>query len=211
MAIQISLVNNSICLPLDDGAFHVYMAVPFSLIAHFDPSIIQYRPRRCWFAALFGQGRSPGGKAAELALFRLRTISQQLSGLLFGREEAVKYVVASCDADDWEHLGSSNFHWTFFLGAEDNDDARVLVFKANEKLVQGSIQFSGEELGEKEKAAWKAGWRNLVKTCERLDSYSTPLEREMWDKNSVLHRQLQDKMPTSLDEKESFESSCHKG
>jgi hypothetical protein len=202
-AIPVSLANSEIRLPLEVGAFHVHMTIPFSLIRHFDPSTIQCKPRNPWVARLFGQGYSLSSRAVKLAIRHLRQISQQLSGLLFGREEPVQFTVASCDADNWEHLSGSNFYLTFLVGAEDNGNARVLVFEANEKLVQGSIHFFGEELGEKEKAAWTAGWMNLVMPYERPDSYSTPLEREMLNKNRVLHRHYKAKVPSSLDEKES--------
>ncbi|KAF8846408.1 hypothetical protein BDZ45DRAFT_682537 [Acephala macrosclerotiorum] len=121
-AIPVSLADSSIRLPLEDGAFHVHMTIPFSLIGHFDPSIIQYRPRNTWVARLFGQGRNLSTKTVELAGRHLRQISQQLNGLLFGREEPVRLAVASCDADNWEHLGGSNFLWSFFVGAEDSSN-----------------------------------------------------------------------------------------
>lgn len=181
----VSLADSSIRLPLEDGAFHVRMRIPFSIIWHFDPSISQCRPRKPWVAKLFGQCDSLPFKTVKLAIRHLFQISQQPSGLLFGREEPVRFSVASCDVDNWEHLGSSNFLLTFSVGAEDNGNTRVLVFEANEKLVRGSIHFSGEEFGEKEKAAWTAGWTDLVKPCGRPDSFLTPLEREMRDENLV--------------------------
>ena len=109
----------------------------------------------------------------------------------------------SCDADNFEQLGASNFHLTFFAGSEDNGNIRLLVFDANEKLVHGSIHFSGEELGEKEKAAWTEGWMNLP--CQKSEMFSTPFEfdPEMVNKNLVLHQHYTAKVPGSLDEKES--------
>lgn len=95
----------------------------------------------------------------------------------------------SCDADNFEQLGASKFHLTFFAGSEDNSNIRLLVFEANEKLIHGSIHFSGEELGEKEKAAWTEGWMdrmNLVKSRQRSEMFSTPFDHEMWNKNLVL-------------------------
>jgi hypothetical protein len=123
--------------------------------------------------------------------------------LLFGREEPVLYAVASCDANSFKQLGGSNFHWTFFVGSEDSGNIRLLVFEANEKLVYGSIHFSGEELGEKEKAVWTEGWMNrmnLVQSCQRPETFSTLSNPEMENKNFVLNQHCGAKMPRSLDE-----------
>jgi hypothetical protein len=109
--------------------------------------------------------------------------------LLFGSKERVRYSNGSWDADDWEQLGGSNCHLSFFVGAEDSSNIRLLDFEAHEKLVQGSIHFSGKELGEKEKAAWTEGWMNLVQPYQKPDEvFSTPLDCEMMNKNHVLHQ-----------------------
>lgn len=68
-------------------------------------------------------------------------------------------------------------------------------------MVQCRIRFFAEELGEKRRAVWTTGWMNQVKTCEVSDLYSTPLEREMWNKNLFLQEQLEGKVPSSLDKK----------
>ncbi len=100
---------------------------------------------------------------------------------------------------------------TFFVGAEDSGDIRLLVFEAQEELVQGSIHFSGKELGEKEKAAWTEGWMNQVQLYQRPDETdSTPLDCEMMSKNYGLHQHCRAKVPGSLDEKESPESADRK-
>ncbi|KAE9373113.1 hypothetical protein N431DRAFT_503866 [Stipitochalara longipes BDJ] len=158
-----------------DGGFHVHMTIPLSLIGHFDPRILECRPRNRWLARLFGEGRSIQDKTFRLAIRPVFQIARQLNGLLFGREEPALGSVGSCDADNWEHFGGSNFHLTFFAGAEDDDNARVLVFEASEKLVQGSIHFSGEELGEEEKAAWIAEWMRMPGWGEP-DPFYTPLQ-----------------------------------
>jgi hypothetical protein len=99
----------------------------------------------------------------------------------------------------------------FFVGTEDSGNIRLLVFEAYEKLVRGSIYFSGKELGEKEKAAWTEGWMNLVQPYQRPDeNFSTPLDCEMMNKNYVLHQQYRAKVPGGLDEKESPESADRK-
>jgi hypothetical protein len=115
----------------------------------------------------------------------------------------------SFDADNFKQLGGSNFHLTFFVGSEDNGNLRLLVFEANEKLVHGSIHFSGEELGEKEKAAWTEGWMNLVQPCQKSEMSSTPFEfdLEIHNKNLVLHQHHSAKAPGSLDEKEPLASN----
>jgi hypothetical protein len=127
--------------------------------------------------------------------------------LFIGREEPGLYAVISYNADNWEQLGDSNFHWTFFVRSKNNSNIRHLVFEANEKLFHGSIHF-GEELGEKEKAAWTEGWMNLVQPCQRSEIFSTPFEfdPEMWNKNHVLHQYYRAKVPCILDEKESPKS-----
>jgi hypothetical protein len=150
---------------------------------------------------LFGEGHSPQTKTIHLAGRYLHQISDQLSRLLFGREEPTKLAVVGFDVDDWEHISSSKFLWTCFAGTEGSGNARVLVFEAEEKLDQGSIHFSGEELGEAEMAAWGVKWMNQVKTWEKPDSFLTPQWREILDKNLALHRQLEGKLPDSLDEK----------
>lgn len=195
-SIPVSLANSSICLPLQDRGIHVHMAIPFPFIEYLDPSIIRF-----WTAELPGQGTSPRGKTVQLAIPHLSHISRQLSRLLFGSDKPIRNTVGSCNAEDLEHLRRSDFLWTFFVGAEDVGNARILVFKANRSLVQGRVDFSGEELGEKERADWTVGWMNQVKTCEVSDLYSTALEREMWNKNLFLQEQLQGKVPSSLDMK----------
>lgn len=121
----------------------------------------------------------------------------------------------SCDADNFEQLGASNFHLTFSAASENNSNIRLLVFEANEKLVHGSIHFSGEELGEKEKAAWTEGWMdrmNLVQSCERSEMFSTPFDREMWNKNLVLNtiglRHYRAKVPHEKEPPASADRSC---
>jgi hypothetical protein len=110
-----------------------------------------------------------------------------------------------------EQLGGSNSHLTFFVGAEDSGNIRLLVFEAHEKLIRGSIHFSGKEVGEKEKAAWTEGWTNLVQPYQRPDEiFSTPLDCEMMNKNHVLHQHCRAKVPGSLDEKESPKSADRK-
>lgn len=194
-AIPVSLADSEICLPLQDRGIHIHMAIPFPFIEHLDPSIIQF-----WNGGLPGQGSSPRGKTVELATPHLRHISQQLSRVLFECEKPIRYTVGSCNAEDWEHLRRSDFLWTFFVGAENISNARILIFKATDSLDQGRIHFSVEELGEKERAVWTAGWKNQVKTCEVSDLYSTPLKREMWNKSLFLQDQLEGKVPRSLDE-----------
>jgi hypothetical protein len=131
--------------------------------------------------------------------------------LLFGIEERVRNNNGSCDADNWEQLGGSNSHLTFFVGAEDSGNIRLLVFEAHKKLVRGSIHFSGKYSGEKEKAAWTEGWMNLVQPYQKPDEvFSTPLDCEMMNKNHVLHQHCRAKVPGSLGEKESPESADHK-
>jgi len=131
--------------------------------------------------------------------------------LALRKRERVRYNNGSCDADNWEQFGGSNFHLTLFVGAEDSRNIRLLVFEAQEKLVQGSLHFSGKGLGEKEKAAWTEGWMNLVQPYQKPDEvFSTPLDCEMMNKNHVLHKHYRANVPSSLDEKKSRKSAGRK-
>lgn len=165
MAVPVSFVGvNSASLPLEDGPFHVDITIPFSLVMQdSDLTLAQIQSRESWATWLFRRQHktTPVSRAVQLALPRLRQIWQQLSALLFGREEPTLYAVLACDADHWDRIADSNIFWTVSTGVTNNDSARVVVLKADEDSMRGGIRFTWEEMGENEKMTWTDRWMGL--------------------------------------------------
>lgn len=154
-------------LPLkEDDGYHVHVIVPFSLIVRdLDPNAtrapvtLEHRRFTWWATRLFGRWKEissePQLEAIGIANPHLTNIWPRLSAILFGREEPARYSMTACDVEDWKHVNGSHVFWTAFVGAIDNTNTRVVVLRADGSLVHGGIQFTLEEMGDKDKQAWK--------------------------------------------------------
>jgi hypothetical protein len=128
-----------------------------------------------------------------------------LSTLLFGKEEPTLYCIVGSDAKDWAHAGTSNSVWAFSTGVteDDIDHTRAVLLKAS-PCGTGGILFTVEEMGEREKAAWKTAWMDLA-------PYKSPGESDvdcaMTRKNQALYQYMAGWASRHSKEKESFDSN----
>ncbi|KAK4236516.1 hypothetical protein C8A03DRAFT_16845, partial [Achaetomium macrosporum] len=176
MEIPVSLVRNEpISLPLVHRPYHVHVTIPFSLLVKdFDPNTTRVpemeRPQSWWATRLFGRRyKTPtdaAAKAFTVAYPAYRyEVWPKLSALLFGKEQPVMHSVSGSDTEDWERAGDSNLFWVFSTGVTDDDTDLVgaVVLKADPRPCStGGIVFTVEEMGEREKAAWKTAWMDVV-------------------------------------------------
>ncbi|KAK3290198.1 uncharacterized protein B0H64DRAFT_413614 [Chaetomium fimeti] len=218
MALLVSLEAESMSLPIKDGPIHVHVTIPFSLLVKdFDPNTTPVpqmeRPRPWWWPArLFkGQHEIPTDAATvaatkTFALARPAFSDQiwpRLSTLLFGKEELTIYSIVGSDAKDWEHANTSKSIWTFSTGVTDDniDCTRAVLLKAS-PCGTGGILFTAKEIGEREKAAWKTSWMDVV-------PYKSPGESDvdcaMMRKNQALYQYMVGWASRHSNEKESFD------
>ncbi|KAK4152139.1 hypothetical protein C8A00DRAFT_16513 [Chaetomidium leptoderma] len=213
-AIPVSLAENeSISLPLERRPCHIHITIPFSLLVKdFDPNTAQVPqlelPRSWWWPTrLFGRRyetlTDATTKAVTIAHPTYRQVWPKLSALLFGKEETTLYSVLGSDAKDWERAGASNIFWAFSTGVTDDDivHARAIVLKAS-PCGTGGILFTVEEMGERDKVAWKTAWMDVVlyKSAGESD-----VDLAMARKNHALYRHMAGWAPRPSN-KESFES-----
>lgn len=219
MAVPVSLEAGSMSLPIKDGPIHIHVTIPFSLLVKdFDPNTTRVpqmeRPRPWWWPARLFRGRHeiPTDAATDAATktFTLarpafsNQVWPRLSTLLFGKEELTLYCSVGSDAKDWEHADTSNFMWAFSTGVTEDDinRTRAVLLKAS-PYGTGGILFTAEEIGEKEKAAWKTAWMDLA-------PYKSPGESDidcaMTRKNQALYRYMGGWTSRHSNEKESFDN-----
>jgi hypothetical protein len=203
MVIPISLVNEeALDLKAENGLgpLHIYITTPFSLLVRdFHPNTTLVpkteQPRSWWQKlGLFRRRRdgTPDDACVKACLLGFGPfhydVWPKLSTLLFGKEEHRLYTTVGSDAKEWEGLGDSNLSWSFSTGVTDDDIDRVraIVLEASEGPT-GSIQFTLEEIDEKQRADWKSYYESAPRY--RLPGESV-IDAEMGLKISALYRYM---------------------
>lgn len=213
--------NGPISLQLKHVApIHIHIMMPFSLLVKdFDPNTTQVpnlERRRSWLATrLFGRRyETPVDVMTKIFLLTCpafhNLVWPKLSTLLFGKEEPMMYSHLSSDKEEWERARASTVSWAFSTRITDDDigDMRAVILKASPNPDgPGGILFTVEEMGEREKAAWKTAWKVLVPPTPSPSDGESDVDLAMARKNNALCRLKAGwvALPIS-NKKESFES-----